>query len=119
LGNAPHANQFDFDIVKKESAIWQLQQINQDDIHTLAWDAENKRIASFGCEQPISGKLFTMMLGDYKALESNQQFSYFRDLNIQSAETGKLHVVLSFNQVQINIPLSLRFDIPQRYSGSN
>ena len=56
--------------------------------------------------------------GDYKALESKQQFSYFRDLNIQSAETGNLHVVLSFNQVQFNLPVSLRFDIPQRYSGS-
>jgi D-serine dehydratase len=60
-----------------------------------------------------------MKLDDYKALESKQQFSYFRDLNIQSAETGNLHVTLSFNQIQFNLPVNLRFDIPQRYSGGN
>ncbi len=119
LGNAPVNHLSDFKIIKKEPADWLLQQINHNDILSVVWDAGNKRIASIDWEQTPGGKLFKMMLGDYKALESKQQFSYFRDLNIQSAETGNLHVTLSFNQVQFNLPVSLRFDIPQRYSGSN
>ena len=118
LGNAPIDDSSDFIVTKKESFEWQLQKSMDNGTLSLAWDFNNKRISAMDWGQPSSNKYFKMKFGDYKALESKQQFSYFRDLNIQSAETGNLHVVLSFNQVQFNLPVSLRFDIQQRYSGS-
>ena len=118
LGNAPLDDISDFTVTNKESFEWQLQKSMDNGTLSLGWDFNNKRISAIDCNQPSSNKYFKMKFGDYKALESKQQFSYFRDLNIQSAETGNLHVVLSFNQVQFNLPVSLRFDIPQRYSGS-
>ena len=118
LGNAPLDDISDFTVTNKESFEWQLQKSMDNGILSLGWDFNNKRISAIDWNQPSSNKYFKMKFGDYKALESKQQFSYFRDLNIQSAETGNLHVVLSFNQVQFNLPVSLRFDIPQRYSGS-
>ena len=118
LGNAPIDDSSDFIVTNKESFEWQLQKSMDNGTLSLAWDFNNKRISAIDWGQPSSNKYFKMKFGDYKALESKQQFSYFRDLNIQSAETGNLHVVLSFNQVQFNLPVSLRFDIPQRYSGS-
>jgi hypothetical protein len=118
LGNAPIDDSSDFIVTNKESFEWQLQKSMDNGTLALAWDFNNKRISAMDWGQPSSNKYFKMKFGDYKALESKQQFSYFRDLNIQSAETGNLHVVLSFNQVQFNLPVSLRFDIPQRYSGS-
>ena len=118
LGNAPIDDSSDFIVTNKESFEWQLQKSMDNGTLSLAWDFNNKRISDMDWGQPSSNKYFKMKFGDYKALESKQQFSYFRDLNIQSAETGNLHVVLSFNQVQFNLPVSLRFDIPQRYSGS-
>jgi hypothetical protein len=119
LGNAPFGSQSDYKLIKKESFAWQLQNLTPNGIISLAWDFTNKRISVIDWNQPFSNKYFKMKLDDYKALESKQQFSYFRDLNIQSAETGNLHVTLSFNQVQFNLPVNLRFDIPQRYSGGN
>lgn len=119
MGNAPLKNVSHFKLLKKEAASWQLQNMSPDGIFSLDWDFANKRMVAIEWNQPSGNKYFKMKLSDYKALESNQQFSYFRDLNIQSAETGNLHVILSFNQVQFNLPLSLRFDIPQRYSGGN
>ena len=118
LGNAPIDDSSDFIITNKVSFEWQLQKSMDNGTLSLSWDFNNKRISAIDWGQPSSNKYFKMKFGDYKALESKQQFSYFRDLNIQSAETGNLHVVLSFNQVQFNLPVSLRFDIPQRYSGS-
>lgn len=118
LGNAPLDDISDFTVTNKESFEWQLQKSMDNGILSLGWDFNNKRISAIDWVQSSSNKYFKMKFGDYKALESEQQFSYFRDLNIQSAETGNLHVVLSFNQVQFNLPVSLRFDIPQRYSGS-
>ena len=118
LGNAPLNDTSDFIITNKDSFDWQLQKSMDNGILSLGWDFNNKRISAIDWGQPSSNKYFKMKFGDYKPLESKQQFSYFRDLNIQSAETGNLHVVLSFNQVQFNLPVSLRFDVPQRYSGS-
>jgi hypothetical protein len=119
FGNAPLDDISDFSVTNKESFEWQLQKSMDNGILSLGWDFNNKRISAIDWGQPASNKYFKMKFGDYKELESKQQFSYFRDLNIQSAETGNLHVVLSFNQVQFNLPVSLRFDVPQRYSGSN
>jgi Domain of unknown function (DUF4292) len=119
FGNAPLEKYSQFKLIKKETLTWQIQNLTSEGIISLEWDFANKRISSINWNQPFGNKYFIMKLSDYKALESQQHFSYFRDLNIKSAETGNLHVTLSFNQVQFNLPVSLRFDIPQRYSGSN
>lgn len=119
LGNAPLDDVSDFRVTNKGLVEWQLQKPLDNGILSIGWDFSNKRISTIDWGHPSSNKSLKMKFGDYKEIESKQQFSYFRDLNIQSAETGNLHVVLSFNQVQFNLPVSLRFEVPQRYSGNN
>lgn len=119
LGNAPKESISHFKYLKKEDSVGYLQQPYGNGLLSLVWDFNNKRISSLDWLQSTENKFFKMNLLDYKELESKRQFSYFRDLNIQSAETGNLHVNLSFNQVQFDLPVSLRFETPQRYSGGN
>jgi hypothetical protein len=58
-------------------------------------------------------------LGDYQAAGSNGQFAYSRHLNVRSQDTGPLSVRIDFSQVEFDIPKSVRFEIPDRYSRSD
>jgi hypothetical protein len=115
MGNAPLKDLALLTNLKKESNLWQWEHRSSEETISLDWDIVHKRISSIDWNRPQEDKYLKMKLSEYKALESKQQFSYFRDLNIQSAEIGNIHVSLFFQQVQCNLPVSLQFDIPQRY----
>lgn len=57
-----------------------------------------------------------MKLEDYQQLPDNQNFSYFRILEMNSAETGKVKVEMKYSQLEINTPKDISFEIPNRYS---
>ena len=56
-----------------------------------------------------------MVLESYGELADKQKFSYFRELNMSAEETGKVETTIKFSNVEINIPKSIKFDIPKRY----
>ena len=55
-------------------------------------------------------------LEDYNKIEGKQLFSYFRNLSMTSSETGNLGMTLKFSQIELDVPKSMSFQIPPRYS---
>jgi hypothetical protein len=53
---------------------------------------------------------------DYASVADDQKFSYLRKLRLKSRETGDVKVDLEFSKVEINVPKSIRFEIPKRYT---
>lgn len=52
---------------------------------------------------------------DYQQLPDGQNFSYFRHLNFNSREYGAMSIKIDLSKVEINVPKSIRFEIPDRY----
>jgi hypothetical protein len=57
-----------------------------------------------------------LTLADYKQLEDEQNFSYFRSLTFQSEELGKVEIDIEFSKVELNVPKTIKFEIPDRYT---
>lgn len=60
-----------------------------------------------------------MELSQYQSLDRKQKFSYIRTLRTESPETGPLRVEIEFSKVEVNIPKSIEFEIPSRYTEIN
>ncbi len=55
-------------------------------------------------------------LEEYAQITENQNFSYLRNLELDSRETGKLSIGIRFSDVEFNVPKQIRFDVPERYT---
>lgn len=55
-------------------------------------------------------------LESYQLLADEQNFSYFRRLELQSQKTGQLSIELTFSKIEINVPKNIRFEIPSKYT---
>lgn len=55
-------------------------------------------------------------LEDYRPASDNQNFSYIRKLDLDSQETGRSSVEIKLNKVEFDVPKSIRFEIPERYT---
>ncbi len=53
---------------------------------------------------------------DHRPAEGTDLFSYFRALTFQSPETGNIALDLKFSKVTLNVPKSLKFEIPGHYT---
>ena len=63
-----------------------------------------------------NGRKLDYELLDYGQMTDNQNFSYIRRLEMNTKEMGQLSVGVKFSKVEINIPKSIRFEIPERYT---
>ncbi|MFK7936862.1 MAG: DUF4292 domain-containing protein [Saprospiraceae bacterium] len=52
---------------------------------------------------------------NYQPLNEQQNFSYFRDIDVDSTEMGKVNVRFDFTEVKLNEPTTIRFSIPNHY----
>lgn len=52
---------------------------------------------------------------DYRSLNEKQQFAYFRDIDVDSTEMGKVKVQFEFTEVKLDEPTTIRFSIPDHY----
>lgn len=57
-----------------------------------------------------------MSFEDYGQNSEDQKFSYLRNLEVDSRETGKVAIGIRFSQVEFNVPKNIRFEIPDRYT---
>ena len=62
------------------------------------------------------GRKVNMTLEEYTQTEDNQNFSYFRKLELASEQTGNISVDIDFTKVELNIPMNINFEIPERYT---
>lgn len=58
---------------------------------------------------------FDYELMEYQLTADKQNFSYFRNLQVDSRETGKANIEIKFSEVEFNVPKNIRFEIPKRY----
>jgi len=52
---------------------------------------------------------------NYNAAGANRDFSYLRNIEVNSRETGAANITLTFSKVEINQPVNMEFSIPPRY----
>lgn len=57
----------------------------------------------------------TAQFSNYQPLADQQQFAYFRNIDVDSADLGKVNVQFDFTEVVINEPTTIRFSIPDHY----
>ncbi len=63
-----------------------------------------------------AGRTIALELKEHGDLAGNQKFSYLRLLELNSRETGKINAEINFSSVDINNPIEIRFEIPERYT---
>ena len=61
------------------------------------------------------GRKVNMSLDNYSQTPDNQNFSYFRKLELSSEQTGDISVDIDFTKIELNTPKSINFEIPERY----
>ncbi|MBR9919753.1 MAG: DUF4292 domain-containing protein [Bacteroidetes bacterium] len=66
-------------------------------------DREKDRVVSTG-------------LSDYRELGENGNFSYIRNITMAGDDRGEISVDMEFSKVEINVPKSIKFEIPDRYT---
>jgi hypothetical protein len=52
----------------------------------------------------------------YDQLPDKQEFSFFRNFSLTSSATGATEMTIKFSQVELDIPQSIPFSIPRRYT---
>ncbi|PHN04273.1 DUF4292 domain-containing protein [Flavilitoribacter nigricans] len=57
-----------------------------------------------------------LLLEDYQPLDAEQNFSYLRQIKVDSSELGEAAIEIDFSDVKINVPQEIRFSIPSRYT---
>lgn len=62
-----------------------------------------------------SSQKVSMTLENYAQATETQNFSYFRNLEMFSEQTGKISVDIDFIKLELNIPTDFKFVIPERY----
>ncbi|MEM6966901.1 MAG: DUF4292 domain-containing protein [Bacteroidota bacterium] len=60
-------------------------------------------------------RIFDMTFDNYKQLDDQQNFSYFRNLNLSGKNMNAPDLDIKLSSVEINEPKSIKFDIPKRY----
>lgn len=69
-------------------------------------------------EQAREGRSLKVNLSDYQPAGGNRDFAYLRQIEINSSGTGPARLDLTFNRVEINEDVNLKFNIPPNYSRS-
>ena len=88
----------------------------KDNIRSEYWlESQTFNLAKMVFEDIRNDRAISMVLESYGELEDKQKFSYFRELNMSAEETGKVETTIKFSNVEINVPKSIKFDIPKRY----
>lgn len=67
-------------------------------------------------EDKSSRRSLAFLLQEYAETSDNQNFSYLRNVDLNSQETGQVSIEISFSKVVLNEPTAFRFDIPKRYT---
>jgi len=67
-------------------------------------------------EDKSSRRSLALLLQDYTETSDNQNFSYLRNVDLNSQETGQVNIEISFSKVVLNEPTAFRFDVPKRYT---
>lgn len=99
-------------ILKGSDAKWQTS-------YTLDDKAEIIKEMTF--EQPFAERALKIIYENYNILRGyandQRKFPYLRTLNVESPQTGKVSITLEVDNegLEINVPKTIKFDIPAHY----
>ena len=85
-------------------------------------DAQGERVKEMVFEQPSASRTMKISYGNYDILrgyaKGDSKFSYLRTLNVESPQTGKITITIEVDAdgLEINIPKTIKFEIPSHYS---
>ena len=85
-------------------------------------DAQGEVLKEMVFEQPISARMMKIAYEKYDILrgyaKGDSKFSYLRTLNVESPQTGKITITIEVDPdgLEINVPKSVKFEIPAHYS---
>ena len=82
----------------------------------MSIETNGLRLRNLQYLEPGSTRNLSLDLEEYNAANDKQDFSYLRKFVVDSRETGKVEVNIQFTQVELNVPISMPFDVPQRFT---
>ncbi|HMQ46631.1 MAG TPA: DUF4292 domain-containing protein [Saprospiraceae bacterium] len=83
-----------------------------------AIDQKDRVLRKMEMNDPVNEQKVIVQLEEYGLLEDAQNFSYLRNLAVDSRDNGKMQVELKFSKVEIDVPQSVQFSVPDRYTRS-
>lgn len=105
--------------VKPESEIKNNQYhlfVEKDNVRAEYWmDGITHQLAKMKFTDIRNDRTFNMTFDEYGELEDEQNFSYFRNLNVSGKGISDTDMDIKLSKVEINVPKSIKFDIPKRY----
>jgi hypothetical protein len=78
-------------------------------------DGTKMLLQEFMVEDFRNHRKMSVESSDYQSLEHKQKFSYFRSFNLSHPDFGEVGLEVNFSKVEINVPKSVTFEIPDRY----
>ncbi|MEM8908018.1 MAG: DUF4292 domain-containing protein [Bacteroidota bacterium] len=66
-----------------------------------------------------SNRMVKVALSDHSPLDTYTHFPYSRRLDLSSPETGDLSIEIKLSKVELNVPKTIRFSIPEHYQKIN
>lgn len=87
-----------------------------DQLNASYWlDGAKMLLQEIFIEDFRNSRSISVQASDYQKLPDNQNFSYFRRVNLSSNDLGEMQVDLDFSKVEINVPKKTPFRIPEHY----
>lgn len=53
---------------------------------------------------------------DYQTLDNGQKYSYFRNIKLMSEQTGNVDMSIQLSKLELDVPKTIRFEVPSRYT---
>ncbi len=84
----------------------------------LSYQLDNRDfvLRQMAFEDKQASRSLNLFLEDYENIRGKQLFSYFRNFNIYTQETGNVQLGIKFAQVELDVPKNISFEIPRRYT---
>lgn len=78
-------------------------------------NGNNFTLAEMNFSQIKQNKKAVCSFEGYKSATNNKLFSYIRNMNLYSPDTGQLNVEMEFSKVKFDEPVGIQFSIPKHY----
>lgn len=98
-----------------EEGLYRLQAKRGAEENHLWVSPGNFKLQRMEFRDEADGRRLDVKLDKYSRLDSQTEFSYLREIELNSRETGPATVEIEYSQIEINVPTSIRFEIPAHY----
>ncbi|MEM9990615.1 MAG: DUF4292 domain-containing protein [Bacteroidota bacterium] len=116
LGNPIFLGRNELELMSSDSTNLMLQTEQDGRTSTYEVQAADYRLKKMQFEETASKQSLSNVYQDYRSLADGQKFSYFRQIDVNTPNTGTLGIRMEFSKVEVNVPTTIRFEIPKQYT---